>query len=131
MTRVGCAVVLVFVLAGSAHALTAVRPIEGYVCMNLKWTGTEEDMWDETKMPSVYAGPSASSKRIGSVGATAIVASPLHVEHGFAEILHLNGKKAWIQADLLLPYSVPGKANARCVPSIMSDGRIGMSHPDR
>lgn len=125
MTRFGCAVALGLALTGWAHALTAVRPIEGYVCMNLKWSGKEADLWDESKLDPVYAEPSASSQKIGNVGATAIVASPLHVEKGFAEILHPNGKKGWVQADRLVPYSVPGRPNAKCVPSIMSNGRIG------
>jgi hypothetical protein len=125
MTRFGCVVALGLALTGSAHALTAVRPIEGYMCMNLKWSGKEEDLWDVSKLDTVYAEPSESAQTLGKVGTTAIVASPLHVENGFAEMLHLNGKKGWVKADRLVPYSVPGKPNAKCVPSIMSNGRIG------
>jgi hypothetical protein len=118
-------------LAGSAEAVTAVRPIDGYICMNLKWTGSEQDMWDESKLPSVFEQPDATSKKIGYVGATAIVASPLHVANGFAEILHLNGKKGWVEAGLLEPYKVRGKPMAKCIPSILSNGRIGMAHPEK
>jgi hypothetical protein len=125
MKRIGVTILIALQAMGQVQALTAVRPLEGYVCMNLKWEGTEAEMWDESKMPSVYAEPSASSKRIGSVGAMAIVASPLHVVNGYAEILHLNGKKGWVEAGLLVPYKVPGRPNATCIPSIMSDGRIG------
>lgn len=112
-------------IAGTADALTAVRPITGYVCMNLKWTGSEQDMWDESKLPSVFEKPSATSKVIGNVGVTAIVASPLHVENGFAEILHLNGQKGWVEAALLQPYPPAKNRSETCVPSIMSNGRIG------
>jgi len=125
MTRSGCVVLLGLAFAGSAHALTAVRPIEGYVCMNLKWSGKQEDLWDESKLDPVYAAPSASAQKVGTVGSTTIVAFPSRVENGFAEILRLNGQKGWVQADRLLPYKVPGKPNAKCVPSIMSDGHIG------
>lgn len=125
MKRITMGALIGLCLVASAQALTAVRPIEGYVCMNLKWTGTEAEMWDESKMPSVYAEPSASSKRIGSVGSRAIVASPLHVVNGYAEILHPSGQKAWVEADLLVAYPPARNRSETCVPSIMSNGRIG------
>jgi hypothetical protein len=125
MKRLIIAAMIAATIAGTAHALTAVRHIKGYVCMNLKWSGSEQDMWDESKLPSVFEQPAETSKKIGYVGAIAIVASPLHVVNGFAEILLFDGKKGWVEAGLLEPYKVPGRPNATCIPSIMSDGRIG------
>jgi len=125
MTRLGYVAALGLVLTGSAHALTAVRPIDGYVCMNLKWSGKEEDLWNESMLAPVYAEPSPSAQKIGKVGSTAIVASPIHIERGFAEILHLNGKKGWVKADLLVAYPESSDPSKTCVPSYMSNGRIG------
>lgn len=131
MQRFILAAVVAGGLAGSADAVTAVRPIEGYVCMNLKLNDPEKDVWDESKLPSVFTDPSTSSKKLGYVGVTAIVASPLNIVNGFAEILHLNGQKGWVEAALLKPYKVPGKPRAKCIPSILSNGRIGMAHPEK
>lgn len=131
MKRLVGAVMIACSAVGTAHALTAVRTIEGYICMNLKWTGSEQDMWDDSKLPSVFEKPSATSRVIGNVGVTAIVASPIHEVNGFAEILHPNGKTGWVEVSLLEPYMVPGKPKAKCVPSILSNGRIGMAHPEK
>lgn len=131
MTRIAMGALIGLCLAASAEALTAVRPIEGYVCMNLKLSDPEKDVWDESKLPSVFAKPSATSNKIGYVGVTAIVASPLHIVNGYAEILHPDGRKGWLEAALLEPYKVPGKPKAKCVPSILSNGRIGMAHPEK
>lgn len=125
MKKCACVMMFGLILVSSAHALTAVRPIDGYVCMNLKWSGKEEDLWDESKLPAVYSDSSASSQKIGNVGAIAIVASPMRVQNGFAEILHLNGKKGWVEADLLVPYPKATDPSKTCVPSYMSNGRIG------
>ncbi len=93
--------------------------------MRLKWTGTEAETWDESKLPAIYGAPSSSAQKVGTIGARAIVASPLHVENGFAEVLRLDGKKGWIKVDLLLPYPKSADPSKTCVPSYMSDGGIG------
>jgi hypothetical protein len=125
MKRFIMATLLASSIAGTAHSLTAVRPIDGYICMSLKWTGSEQDMWDESKLPSVFEQPTSSSKKIGYVGVRAIVVTPLHVENGFAEILHLNGQKGWVEAALLQPYPPAKNRSETCIPSIMDNGRIG------
>ena len=130
MTKCLFAAVLVAAAVGvpagaGAQGLTAVRPIPGYTCMRLNLSA--EQMMDRNLSVPVLTEPSAQSARIGEASATLIVREPMHVQNGFAEILFLDGRKAWIRRELLRPYATPAAPNARCTPSIMSNGRPGFA----
>jgi len=111
---------------GPVHALEAVRPLEGYSCMFLNLT--EEEMWQETAAPPVMLMPSPSSRQIGRAGGIVAVASPMQIVNGYAKMLFKLGQEGWIAANMLRPYAVPGKPKAICIPSLMSNGRMGFDH---
>ena len=109
--------------SASAQGLTAVRPIPGYICMRIKLT--HEQAMDRSFEIPVYSQPSKSSSTIGIASAIVIVKSPLQVKDGLAEILFPDGRNGWLARDLLIPYATADFPNARCTPSIMSNGRPG------
>jgi hypothetical protein len=109
--------------AATAQGLKVVRPLPGYVCMSL--TLTEEQLSHESKLPDVYATPSAGSEVVGKVVSPVFVRSPIHQVDGFDEILHLSGRTTWIPAQDLKPWRPMGNPAAKCTPSLMSNGRPG------
>lgn len=119
------AVLLAGTVASHAQGLTAVRPLPGYSCMRLGLSA--EQMRDPNKLPVVHSGPSRESGALGVASAVVIVRSPMNVQGGMAEMLFLDGRTGWIDAQLLRPYATPAAPNAHCTPSIMSNGRPGFA----
>jgi len=109
-------------VAPSAHAqgLQAVRPLSGYKCMALNLS--EQQMMTET-VP-MLARPSTSAPKVGIVAATVIAADSKPVD-GFQKVLRLDGKVGWVSTRYLKPWVNPGGNAQRCVPSLMSNGRLG------
>ena len=110
-------------LATNAQGLRPVSPLQGYSCMMLKLT-TDQIRSNSVTVP-VYNGPSTSSGEAGIASAILIVKSPLNIQNGFAESLFPDGRTVWIKADWLQPYRSASNPNARCTPSMMSNGRPG------
>jgi hypothetical protein len=108
----------------SAQGFHAVRPLPGYRCMVLNLT--EQQTMDVNFHVPVRAAPSVNAAKVGWAGGTVAVRDPLHVVNGFAEALFPTGTTVWIASDMLRPYSSPG---ARCVPSLMSNGKPGFAYP--
>ena len=83
----------------------------------------------ELKSPNldvpVLSSPSRSAARIGTDQGIMIAKAPLHVDNGYAEVLWFNGRPGWIAANMLSPYHSQANPNAKCVPSLLSDGRPG------
>ena len=127
MTFVPLAAVLLATMAvghtAAAQGLTAVKPLAGYVCMRLNLT--REQMLDNSLSVPVFAHPSSTSPKIGEASATVITKSPMESQNGFAKILFLDGRPAWIPQNLLMPYATAAAPNAHCTPSLMSDGKPG------
>ena len=109
--------------AANAQGLHPVSPLQGYSCMTLKLT-SEQIRSNSIAVP-VYNGPSTSSGEAGIASAVLIVKTPLNIQNGFAESLFSDGRTVWIKADWLQPYRSASNPNARCTPSMMSNGRPG------
>jgi hypothetical protein len=113
-------------LAPLSHAepVHAVRPLEGYVCMNLNLSEAEMRDPNAARVPILTAPRSDSS--VGTFATPIVIAkAPEHVVDGYAEVLQLTGKPGWIKADIILPYHSASDPYARCTPSLLSNGRIG------
>lgn len=115
-------VAVVPLCVGIAHAqgLQAVRPLPGYECMALNLS--PQQMMTET-VP-ILSEPSSSAAKIGIASATVIAADAPPV-NGFQKVLRLDGKPGWISTKLLKPWVNPGGNGQKCVPSAMSNGRLG------
>ena len=127
MRRIMLAIPAVIAIAGPgarAQGLQAVRPLPGYACMVLNLS--QQQMLDNSLHVSVYAEPSPSSPKIGDASAVVIATSPLNVAHGFGEVLFPDGRQGWIEVKMLRPYASANDPNARCTPSLMSNGRPGL-----
>ena len=116
---------LLVAATGSAQAehLKAVKPLDGYACMDLNLT--EAQLRDNSVTVPILSGPSPDAPWGGNASAIVIVRAPLHVVNGYAEILKLDGQPGWIAADKLKPYASVSNPNAHCTPSVMSNGRPG------
>ena len=109
-------------LIGSAHAepVYAVRPIDGYVCMRLNVT--EAQVLDP-KGTGIFilTAPESSAARGTPAPGVVFVKKPEHRVNGYLEVLQLTNHPGWIAADKVVPFD----PNYRCVPSVMSNGRLG------
>ncbi|WP_145144360.1 SH3 domain-containing protein [Roseomonas gilardii] len=108
----------------SAQSLRAVRPIEGYSCMQLNLT--EQQMFDPNAVPAVREEPSPGARRIGSAASVVIIENPVRSKNGFVAMMMPDGKKGWVEASKLAPYRDDAHPATRCTPSVMSNGRIGL-----
>lgn len=109
--------------SASAQRLTAVRPLDGYVCMRLNLP--REQMVSHSLNAPIFAQPSSSSQQVSQASTAVITRSPMVIQNGFAEVLTLDGKQGWFPAKMLGQYATPANPNARCTPVLMSDGRPG------
>jgi len=114
--------VLVVVSGVHAQGLRAVRPLAGYQCMSLNLG--EQQMMDPASRVPILAKPDASAPQIGFATATVIAESSPPV-NGFQRVLRLDGLPGWIATSLLKPWRNPGGNGQKCVPSVMSNGRLG------
>ncbi len=112
-------------LCGSADAqgLQAVRPVPGHVCMQLAIT--PEQNADPTRGIPVRNSPSLSDRIASWAPSVVIVPAPQQPTAGFLRVLLPDGQHGWVQAIALKPWSNPYAPNRRCVPSVLSNGRIG------
>jgi hypothetical protein len=107
----------------SIHAL---RVIPGYICMALKLT--EQQMMDPSVHVPIRTAPSSDAAVTGNAIATVIVASPTREQNGYLQVLQLDGRIGWMQADFLKPWQNPSGNGQRCYPSVMSNGRLGFDY---
>lgn len=107
--------------AGSAKSLTAIRPLDGYGCARLN--ATDAQMLNPKGTGIVIREAPNASAPVGTTAPGVLfVRTPSHVVDGFAEVLQLTGKPGWIETRYLKPFD----PNARCTPSLMSDGKPGI-----
>ena len=106
-----------------AQGLRAVAPLQGYSCMSLNVT--EDEMQHESSLPIIRQEPSRSAASIGRASAQVIVADPIRSQNGYVAVLTLDGKPGWVEANKVKPYRSVSNPNARCVPSMMSNGQPG------
>lgn len=106
-----------------AQGIHAVRPLPGYVCMQLALT--PQQFLDPNSGVPVRLSPSRSAPSAGFAATNVIVEDPPRATAGFLRVLRPNGEDGWIEARHLRPWNDPSAPAAKCVPSIMSNGRPG------
>ena len=106
-----------------AQGLHAVRPLPGYVCMQL--TLTPSQLTDPKIGAPVREAPSRSARITGYAANTMLVSSPQAPNNGFLHVLWPSGETGWMEVGYLRPWNNPYVPSARCMPSIMSDGKPG------
>ena len=114
---------LLALLSVPAHAqrVYAVHPIEGYGCARLN--ATDAQMMNPKGTGIVIREAPSPTAPVGTTAPGVVfIRTPSHVIGGYAEVLQLNGRPGWIEERNLKPFD----PNARCVPAVMSNGRIGI-----
>jgi hypothetical protein len=104
-----------------AEPVHAVRPIDGYVCMKLNVTETEVLNPRGTGI-FILIAPHADAAHGTTAPGVVFVREPQHLVDGYLEVLQLTGQPGWIAADKVRPF----EKTLRCVPSVLSNGRIGI-----
>jgi hypothetical protein len=108
-----------------ADPVYAVRPLDGYVCMNLNLSEAQLLDFKGPRIPILVAPrPDAA---VGTLAAAVVFAkAPPNVVDGYTEVLQLTGKPGWIETRMIVPYHSVSNPYAHCTPSLMSNGRIGI-----
>jgi len=104
-----------------AEPVYAVRPIDGYVCMKLNVTEAETLNPRGTGI-FILAAPRPEAAHATTAPGVVFVRDPEHRVDGYLEVLQLTGQPGWIAADKVRPF----EKTLRCVPSMLSNGRIGI-----
>ncbi len=108
--------------AVQADELHAIRPIPGNVCMKLALPpGQASDPKNGIPIRDI---PSSSGNIVGWAPSVIIAPAAQQPTDGFIQVLFPDGHRGWVQAVALKPWSDPYSPNSRCVPSLMSNGRI-------
>jgi len=123
MKQIIAALIAAVALAPSIHAepIHAVRPIEGYVCMRLNVTEAEALNPRGTGI-FILTDPRPDAARGTTAPGVVFVRQPRELVNGYLNVLQLTGQPGWIAADQVRPFD----ETRRCVPSMMSNGRIGI-----
>jgi hypothetical protein len=88
-------------------------------------------MMDPSVVVPVLSQPSRDAPAIGRASALVIVVSPLKVVDGYVAVLQFNGTPGWVAGRFLKPWKdTPVGPRQTCVPSVMSNGRIGFDFRD-
>lgn len=123
-TYVAClglaAALMCFGVDAQAQSIHVVRPIDGFVCKKLNIT-EREAMSPTGAGVDIRSAPSASAPSVAIAPSVLFVRSPEHVVGGFVEVMRISGQLGWIEQARVKPFD----PSSRCVPSLMSNGRIG------
>src|SRR4029077_10764095 len=107
--------------AVNAQPVYAVRPIDGYICMKLNVTEAEVLNPRGTGI-FILTAPRPDAARGTTAPGVVVVRDPQHRVGRYLEVLQLTGQPGWIAADKVKPF----EKTLRCVPSVLSNGRIGI-----
>lgn len=111
----------VAIAASNAHAA---RPLPGYQCLNVKMTAAEAA--DPNFMLTVRKGPSPQAPVLGTIGLTFVAPDPLIQQNGFIQVVRADQSVGWVPATSTKRWqSADQDPNARCLPEILDNGRIG------
>lgn len=108
---------------GRAETLHAVRPLPGYVCMQLALTPAQ--LTDPKVGVPVRDAPDNAAKIVGYAANTVITETQPKLTAGFRQVLRADGETGWVDAKYLRPWSNPFAPTAKCSPAMMSDGKPG------
>lgn len=125
MTRILCALSAVLASYGIAQAegLHAIRPLSGYVCMQLALSPEENK--DPTRSVPVRDTPSLSVPVSSWAPSLLVVPNPQQPTAGFLQVVFSDGHRGWVRDAALKLWRSPTNPDRRCLPSIMSNGLIG------
>ncbi len=107
----------------SSKAATVVRAEPGLACMLLDNQDLQATV--QSQLPPIRSAPSANAPMIGYPSEIVLVRSPLQEQAGYVALVRMNGQPGWIAADKLQPWHAMNGRPGKCIPSLMSNGRVG------
>jgi len=120
MKAISCFLLLIATDNCTALALSAVKPVDSLICMELNLPDSILRDPHGNGLPSVYSLPDKSSRVVGISGRTVYVVKNANESNGFIEIVRPNWQHAWIQSSILKAHT-----SFQCKPYEMSDGSLG------
>ncbi|WP_291366532.1 hypothetical protein [Acetobacter sp. UBA5411] len=115
-------------LGTTSHAagLKAVKPLNGYRCMVID--APDEVMMDFQHPIEMHEAPGEQSPTVSGISTVFAVAEPPETSGGFIKTMNFAFKPGWVSTKWVKPYEAvhPG---VKCVPSVMSDGKLGFDFP--
>ncbi len=121
MTRITLAAASVLcAVSAMAAEPQVVHPLDGVACTVLN---VPEAQLADRHGPGVpiLADPRPDAATLVTASNIVFAKTPRHVVNGYAEVVTLDNRPGWIAADKIRPFD----PLARCVPSLMSNGRVG------
>lgn len=112
-------------ISGLAHAedYHAARPLPGYMCMQFALLPNQ--VGNPNVNVPVRDAPSMSS-HVSSLAPSIIIApASQQPTDGFFQILLPDRQRGWVPATAVRPWKSPTNPSRRCIPSVMSNGRVG------
>ncbi len=110
-------------IASKAAPLTVVRPEPGLKCMLLDNQDLAATV--QSQLPPVRSAPSPNARAIGYPAEIVFVKWPLQERNGYYEMVFFDGDAGWIAANRLQPWHAMNGRPGKCIPSLMSNGRLG------
>jgi hypothetical protein len=117
-----------FSLAGhvaDAQGVRASQQLPGYTCMSLALDPGQIRSF--ASLPPIKDAPRDDARTIGVASSVVFARTSERLVNGWTEVIMPNRKRGWVNAGYLRPYHSASNPSARCVPSIMSNGSIGIS----
>lgn len=125
MIKFTTAFLTLFAISGLVRAedYHAVRPIAGHICMQFALLPNQ--VGNPNINVPVRDTPSMSSQ-VSSLAPSILVApAPQQPTDGFLQIVLPDGQRGWVPATAVRPWKSPTNPSRRCIPSVMSNGRVG------
>lgn len=101
-----------------AEDIRPVKPLAGYKCMKL--IQSDAEAFASRSPVSIMSEPINGQTLVGAPSVL-LVKTPEQLMSGYLAVKTNTGRDGWIEADRVSPYD----PNARCVPSLMSNGHYG------
>jgi hypothetical protein len=110
-------------ISSKAAPLTVVRAEPGLSCMLLDNQDLAATV--QSQLPPIRSAPSPSAPMIGYPSEIVLVRDPLQEQAGYVAVVRMNGQAGWIEADKLQTWHSMNGRPGKCVPSLLSNGRVG------
>jgi hypothetical protein len=106
-----------------AAGVTVEGPVPGLKCMLLDDQDLQATV--QSQLPPIRSAPSPDAPIIGYPSEIVLVRDPLQEQTGYVAIVRINGQPGWIEADHLQPWHAMNGRPGKCIPSLLSNGRVG------
>ena len=107
----------------SSKAATVVRTEPGLACMLLDDQALAATV--QSQLPPIRSAPSPSAAMVGYPAEIVLVRKPLQEQAGYVAVVRMNGQPGWIEADKLQSWHAMNGRPGKCIPSLLSNGRVG------